>query len=77
MTDRPIHFLSRLQQQPAGLPGARADLRNQLDEATAAACGEFDPVDANDSKGGRSRNWRTEITLQPNIDAIVAVPAGS
>lgn len=43
---------------------------------SAAGYGEFDPVDSNDTKSGRSHNRRTEITLQPNIDEIVAVPAG-
>lgn len=41
---------------------------------SAAGYGEFDPVDTNDSKEGRSHNRRTEITLQPNIDELVAVP---
>jgi chemotaxis protein MotB len=43
---------------------------------SAAGYGEFDPVDTNDSKDGRSHNRRTEITLQPKIDEIVAVPTG-
>jgi chemotaxis protein MotB len=43
---------------------------------SAAGYGEFDPVDANDSPLGKSHNRRTEITLQPNIDEIVAVPDG-
>jgi chemotaxis protein MotB len=41
---------------------------------SAAGYGEFDPVDTNDSKDGRSHNRCTEITLQPNIDEIVSVP---
>ncbi len=45
-------------------------------ELSAAGYGEFDPVDSNDSKNGRSRNRRTEIALQPNIDEFVSVPTG-
>ncbi|HZU82083.1 MAG TPA: OmpA family protein [Polyangiaceae bacterium] len=41
---------------------------------SAAGYGEFDPVDANDTAPGRSHNRRTEITLQPNIDELVAMP---
>jgi len=41
---------------------------------SAAGYGEFDPVDANDSPDGKAHNRRTEITLQPNIDEMVAVP---
>jgi chemotaxis protein MotB len=38
---------------------------------SAAGYGEFDPADA---PAGRARNRRMEITVQPNIDEIVAVP---
>lgn len=41
---------------------------------SAAGYGEFDPVATNDNDGGRSKNRRIEITLQPNIDELVAVP---
>jgi chemotaxis protein MotB len=41
---------------------------------SAAGFGEFDPVEANDTAAGKARNRRTEITVQPNIDEIVAVP---
>jgi chemotaxis protein MotB len=41
---------------------------------SAAGYGEFDPVAPNDDPGGRSRNRRIEITLQPNIDELVAIP---
>lgn len=41
---------------------------------SAAGYGEFDPIAANDSAPSRARNRRTEITLQPNIDDLVAVP---
>jgi chemotaxis protein MotB len=41
---------------------------------SAAGYGEFDPVAANDSPQGRTRNRRIEIVLQPNIDELVAVP---
>jgi len=43
-------------------------------ELSAAGYGEFDPVDANGTKQGKSHNRRTEITVQPNIDELVAVP---
>lgn len=42
---------------------------------SAAGYGEFDPVETNATTLGKARNRRTEITLQPNIDEIVAVPA--
>jgi chemotaxis protein MotB len=41
---------------------------------SAAGYGEFDPADTNDNAAGKSRNRRTEISLQPNIDELVAVP---
>lgn len=41
---------------------------------SAAGYGEYDPIDTNQSATGRAHNRRTEITLQPNIDEIVAVP---
>jgi chemotaxis protein MotB len=44
---------------------------------SAAGYGEFDPVQPNDSQEGRSRNRRTEITLQPNIDEFVSLPTGT
>jgi len=40
----------------------------------AAGYGEFDPVSPNDDAKGRARNRRIEITLQPNVEEIVAVP---
>jgi chemotaxis protein MotB len=40
----------------------------------AAGYGEFDPVAPNDSSSSRAKNRRIEITLQPNIDELVAVP---
>jgi chemotaxis protein MotB len=43
-------------------------------ELSAAGYGEFDPADANDSREGKAQNRRTEISLQPNIDEMVAVP---
>jgi chemotaxis protein MotB len=41
---------------------------------SAAGYGEFDAVGANDAPEGKAKNRRTEITLQPNIDEMVAVP---
>jgi chemotaxis protein MotB len=41
---------------------------------SAAGYAEFDPVQANDSTKNKAKNRRTEITLQPNIDELVAVP---
>jgi chemotaxis protein MotB len=40
---------------------------------SAAGYGEFDPLAPNDASS-RARNRRIEITLQPNIDELVAVP---
>jgi chemotaxis protein MotB len=44
------------------------------DSLSAAGYGEFDPVAANDSPQNKGKNRRIEITLQPNIDELVAVP---
>jgi chemotaxis protein MotB len=41
---------------------------------SAAGYGEFDPVDSNETARGKAHNRRTEITVQPNIDEIVALP---
>jgi chemotaxis protein MotB len=41
---------------------------------SAAGYGEFDPVAGNDAADGRARNRRIEITLQPNLDELVAAP---
>jgi chemotaxis protein MotB len=41
---------------------------------SAAGYGEFDPVGNNTAPEGRAKNRRIEITLQPNIDELVAVP---
>ena len=43
---------------------------------SAAGYGEFDPVAPNEDAGGRAKNRRIEITLQPNIDELVYVPPG-
>jgi chemotaxis protein MotB len=42
---------------------------------SAAGYGEFDPVTGNDTAEGKAKNRRIEITLQPNIEELVAVPA--
>ncbi len=41
---------------------------------SAAGYGEFDPADTNETKEGMTRNRRTEISLQPNIEELVSVP---
>ncbi len=41
---------------------------------SAAGYSQFDPIDANETREGRARNRRTELTLQPNIGEMVAVP---
>jgi chemotaxis protein MotB len=41
---------------------------------SAAGYGQFDPIAPNDNADGRSKNRRTEITLQPNIEELMAVP---
>ncbi len=41
---------------------------------SAAGYGEFDPVASNDTPDGRAKNRRIEITLQPNLDELVAAP---
>ena len=41
---------------------------------SAAGYAEFDPVAGNDTAEGKAQNRRIEITLQPNIDELVAVP---
>ncbi len=41
---------------------------------SAAGYGEFDPVATNDSSEGRAKNRRIELTLQPNLDELVAAP---
>jgi chemotaxis protein MotB len=46
------------------------------DALSAAGYGEFDPVAPNVDAADRARNRRIEITLQPNIDELVAVPTG-
>jgi chemotaxis protein MotB len=43
---------------------------------SAAGYGEFDPVTSNDDAKGRAKNRRIEITVQPNVDEIIAVPEG-
>ncbi len=41
---------------------------------SAAGYGQFDPVQPNDGSENKAKNRRTEITLQPNIDELVALP---
>jgi len=42
---------------------------------SAAGYGEFDPIERNDSAEGKAKNRRIEITLQPNLEELVAAPA--
>jgi chemotaxis protein MotB len=42
---------------------------------SAAGYGEFDPMASNDGSDGRAKNRRIEISLQPNLDELVAAPA--
>lgn len=42
---------------------------------SAAGYGQFDPIQPNDTPENKAKNRRTEITLQPNIDELVALPA--
>ena len=44
------------------------------DVLSAAGYGEFDPVASNETVDGKRKNRRTEISLVPNIDEMVAVP---
>ncbi len=41
---------------------------------SAAGYGEFDPIAPNDTVQNRQKNRRIEITLEPNINELVAVP---
>jgi chemotaxis protein MotB len=41
---------------------------------SAAGYGEFDPIAGNDSQDGRAKNRRIELTLQPNLDELIAAP---
>jgi len=43
-------------------------------ELSAAGYGEFDPIVDNDTPADRAKNRRIEITLQPNLDELVAAP---
>jgi chemotaxis protein MotB len=44
------------------------------DALSAAGYGEFDPVAANDTPDNKAKNRRIEITLQPHISELVALP---
>jgi chemotaxis protein MotB len=50
----------------------QSGMRNEA--LSAAGYAEFDPVAPNDTAEGKGRNRRIEITLQPNIDELVAIP---
>jgi chemotaxis protein MotB len=51
-------------------------VRQGVDPAvlSAAGYGEFDPVASNENADGKKKNRRTEISLVPNIDELVAIP---
>jgi chemotaxis protein MotB len=51
---------------------AQSGMRSET--LSAAGYAEFDPVATNDTADGKARNRRIEITLQPNIDEMVAIP---
>jgi chemotaxis protein MotB len=53
------------------LVDAGMDSRN----LSAAGYGEFAPLETNDTAEGRAKNRRIEITLVPNLEELVAVPA--
>jgi chemotaxis protein MotB len=55
-----VHFLVAQNMSPSSL--------------SAAGYGEFDPIMPNDDAAGRARNRRIEVTLQPHIDEMVAIP---
>jgi len=44
------------------------------DSISAAGYGEFDPIAPNTDAGGKAKNRRIEIALQPNMDELVGVP---
>ncbi len=55
---------------------ARFLISETIDPKTlsAAGYGEFDPIATNDHPDGRGRNRRIEITLQPDISELIAIP---
>lgn len=55
---------------------ARFLIAEQIDPKvlSAAGYGEFDPIAANDNVEGRAKNRRIEITLQPDISELIAIP---
>lgn len=42
---------------------------------SAAGYGEYDPIASNDTPDGRAKNRRIEITLQPNLGALMTASA--
>ena len=78
--DEPIHysgFASNWQlsaERALAVVGLLIQSGMHADTLSAAGYGEFDPIAANDTPEGKAKNRRIEITLQPNIDELVAVP---
>jgi chemotaxis protein MotB len=62
-TERALHVVEFLLKS-----GMRAEA------LSAAGYAEFDPVASNESAEGKGQNRRIEITAQPDINEIVAVP---
>jgi hypothetical protein len=56
------------------VPTANARARERRPRTAFRCAHDLPSARANDTAAGKARNRRTEITVQPNIDEIVAVP---